>query len=29
MELNLEEQTLVATLRSLDEPGKKARLHHA
>ena len=29
MELNLEEQTLVAIFRSLDEPGKRNLLHHA
>ena len=29
MELNLEEQTLVATFRSLDDQGKKEMLRHA
>ena len=29
MELNLEEQTLVATFRSLDEQGKKELLRYA
>ena len=29
MELNLEEQTLIATFRSLDELGKKELLRHA
>jgi hypothetical protein len=29
MELNLDEQTLVATFRSLDDLGKKEMLHYA
>ena len=29
MELNLDEQTLLATFRSLDESGKKELLRHA
>jgi len=29
MELNLEEQTLIAAFRNLDEPGKKELLRHA
>lgn len=29
MELNLEEQTLIATFRSLDDLGKKELLRHA
>ena len=29
MELSIEEQTLIATFRTLDEPAKKAVLRHA